>query len=235
MIENELLTSFPQLGDLDRQSTKLLLGDCAGKKLRRGPVAVEQAKLWGSALFLLSGRLRFYLSSNDGKTVTVFHAGAGELCALPVEVACAPWNGEMQVEAERETIVASVGEETIRSLCAREPRFADFVHQATLRFVQSLLGVIHQISFQTVDVRLCHMLLELGAENHVIKVTQSGLAADLGVTREFVCKKLQIFEDAGAITMTRGKIVLRDREFLESYSQDPASPPRRPRASAKHA
>lgn len=221
MIEKELIQLFPWIDEMEGEDRDLLLSEATGRRLRKGPMSPDQLQAWGSALFLISGQLRFYLGSNEGKTVTVCTVGAGQLCKLPLELAQMNEGVQVMMEAERESVAAMLPEETYRRLSRQDRCFERMSRRADLDFIQGLLSVIHQISFQTVDLRLCDRLLELSEGGNVIRVTQSSLAADLGVTREFVCKTLRGFEEAGALSTSRGKITIHDRGYLEAYREDP--------------
>ena len=221
VIEKELVQLFPWVDEMEEENRTLLLSEATGRRLRKGPLSPDQLQARGSALFLISGRLRFYLGSNEGKTVTVFTVGAGQLCRLPLELAQSGEGVQVMLEAERESVAALLPEESFGRLVRRDRQFERMSRQSDLEFIQGLLAVIHQISFQTVDLRLCDRLLELSEGSSVIRVTQSSLAADLGVTREFVCKTLRGFEEAGALSTSRGKITIHDRGYLEAYRENP--------------
>ena len=223
MIEKELIQLFPWVDEMESEHRELLLRESRGRRLRKGPLSLDQLQLGGGALFLISGRLRFYIGSNEGKTVTIYTVAGGKLCRLPLELAGQSDGVQVMIEVEQEAVAALLPEESYRRLAKADQRFAQVIRWEEQFFLQSLLTVIHQISFQTVDLRLCERLLELSAAGNVIRVTQSSLAADLGVTREFVCKTLRGFEEAGALSTSRGKITIRNRRYLEAYREDPRS------------
>jgi CRP/FNR family transcriptional regulator len=49
-----------------------------------------------------------------------------------------------------------------------------------------------------------------------VEVTHAEIAADLGTAREVVSRLLKEFERLGAIGLARGRILLRDRNQLQS-------------------
>jgi len=64
------------------------------------------------------------------------------------------------------------------------------------------------------DQRLARRLADMLAEDGSVEVTHADIAADLGTAREVVSRLLKEFERLGAISLSRGRILLRNESIL---------------------
>jgi CRP/FNR family cyclic AMP-dependent transcriptional regulator len=83
-----------------------------------------------------------------------------------------------------------------------------------------LTNLVEDLSLHTVRGRLARFLLEHAGEDGIARQwTQEEIAAHLGTVRDMVGRALRAFEDAGLVRMERRRIVLLDREGLETESE----------------
>jgi CRP/FNR family transcriptional regulator len=120
-------------------------------------------------------------------------------------------------EEDSEAIVTPAS--TFRRWIAEHEPLRTFVFQMFSTRLAEVMSLVEEVAFRRMDQRLAHRLLELfhagaGPRAHV-PVTHAELAADLGTAREVVSRLLKEFERLGAIGLSRGRILLRDRERLQ--------------------
>jgi len=84
------------------------------------------------------------------------------------------------------------------------------------------MALVEEIAFRRMDQRLARRLEELiqeeGGTRRSVEITHAGIAADLGTAREVVSRLLKEFERLGAISLSRGRIVLRDAAVLHKIT-----------------
>ena len=72
------------------------------------------------------------------------------------------------------------------------------------------------------DRRLARRLEELFLQGNglqgTVEITHAEIAADLGTAREVVSRLLKEFERLGAVTLSRGRIILRDAALLRDLA-----------------
>ncbi|MBM4430728.1 MAG: winged helix-turn-helix domain-containing protein, partial [Chloroflexi bacterium] len=80
-----------------------------------------------------------------------------------------------------------------------------------------LTDLVEDLSLRTVRARLARFLLEHAEEQEVPRRwTQDEMAARLGTVRDMIGRTLKAFADAGLLRMDRQRIVLLDRQGLQT-------------------
>jgi CRP/FNR family transcriptional regulator len=84
------------------------------------------------------------------------------------------------------------------------------------------MSLVEEVTFQRMDERVARFLEEnfeksSGAQT-VLLLTHEKIASQLGTAREVVSRLLKEFERVGAIRLSRGQIILQDRDLLKSFS-----------------
>jgi CRP/FNR family transcriptional regulator, anaerobic regulatory protein len=79
------------------------------------------------------------------------------------------------------------------------------------------VSMVENLSFHKVSERVALALLDATAHNGAtVRRTQAELAAEVGTTREVVARCLADFQDLGAIRLGRGRIVVLNRDQLQT-------------------
>jgi CRP/FNR family transcriptional regulator len=177
---------------------------------------------------VLSGLLRVFLRSVDGRQVTVRYARAGDVTGLSLVVGGPP---PTSIQAMTSASVASVSVEALRSMLATEPAVARACLEELSRQLHLALDDLSEQAFLTVRQRIARHLLDLGergAGRHLVAcVSQQELADAVGSVREVVARSLHRLRDEGLIETARDEIVLLDPAGLsEEISGSGRSPAR---------
>jgi CRP/FNR family transcriptional regulator len=91
--------------------------------------------------------------------------------------------------------------------------FREFVFKNFSLRLSNLIGRMETVVFDTIDQRICKVLLVSGEE--VIVKTHHELAYELGTAREVVSRHLKNFENYGWLSLKRGTITIINRDALE--------------------
>ena len=167
---------------------------------------------------VVSGRIRVFKLAESGQEITLYHVGAGEIC--PLNVSCVlsdrPVPAMARIEEDVEAIIVPV--HTFRLWMAEHESLRTFVFQTFSSRLSEVMSLVEEIAFRRMDQRLAHRLEELvvgeGGTRGSVEITHAGIAADLGTAREVVSRLLKEFERLGAISLSRGRIGLRDAAVL---------------------
>ena len=159
----------------------------------------------------MSGLLRVFLRSADGRQVTVRYVRDGDVAGLLL-VLGGP--GPTSIQAMTSASVAALQVDTLRSLLASDPRVARVCAGELTRQLYKALEDLSEQAFLPVRERLVHHLLELastGDDRHLlVRASQQELAEAIGSVREVVTRTLHRLREEGLVETSRDGIVLLD-------------------------
>jgi CRP/FNR family transcriptional regulator len=167
-------------------------------------------------LVVISGQLRVFLSSIEGRQLTVRYARRGDVVGLALAFG---GSGPTSVESQTAASVLAVGVDQFRTMAAAEPGLAQACAAELTRQLQAVLEELSEQAFQPVRQRLARHLLELESPDEPGFVVHAGheeLADAVGSVRVVVTRVLHQLRDDGLVELTRNGIVLRNRRRLET-------------------
>ncbi len=169
-------------------------------------------------LLLMTGSVRVQQISDTGREIFLYRVHAGESCVLTT--ACMLADDDYAAEGIAETDIEAVAlpRAAFEDLISRSPLFRSFVFRTYARRIADLFGLIDDIVFQRLDVRLAERLLALAASG-TVAATHQALAVELGTAREVVSRTLGEFQRCGWVELSRGEIRIANRSGLESLSR----------------
>jgi CRP/FNR family cyclic AMP-dependent transcriptional regulator len=165
-----------------------------------------------------AGLIRVYLTSAEGRQLTVRYAREGDVIGTAVAVA-GPI--AVSVQAITDTALLIVNVDAVRALGRADAGFAWAVAEEVGRRLNEVLEAFAGAAFGTVRQRLARHLLDLAAEQQhgnllVAPVSQQELADAVGSVREVVTRALREMRDEGLVDTTRQGIVLLDPARLSA-------------------
>lgn len=202
---------------LDENTRARLLADVVRVDVPAGSVLYRDRD--ASRMGIVSaGLIRVYLTSADGRQVTVRYAREGEVLGTAVTVV-GPIAVGAQALTDATLLIMNVN--TVRALGQTDARFAWAVAEEVARRLNDVLEVFAGAAFGSVRQRLARHLLDLAAEqpraNRLLApVSQQELADAVGSVREVVTRVLRDMRDEGLVDTTRQGIVLLDPAGLSA-------------------
>lgn len=202
---------------LDENTRARLLADVVRVDVPAGSVLYRDRD--ASRMGIVSaGLIRVYLTSADGRQVTVRYAREGEVLGTAVAVV-GPIAVGAQALTDATLLIMNVN--TVRALAQTDARFAWAVAEEVARRLNDVLEVFAGAAFGSVRQRLARHLLDLAAEqpraNRLLApVSQQELADAVGSVREVVTRVLRDMRDEGLVDTTRQGIVLLDPAGLSA-------------------
>lgn len=204
-----------ELAELMRCGTK--------KAYRNGDTIFSQGAGHDYAYFVLRGVVRSSYVAHNSKEYTVAYWSKGDLVGGPYfmdDKSIYLWSGH----AVEPTEVLAISGGALRNLCFKAPALAVAMIDA-LSFKIHWFSLLLQImGTQTVEGRLGILLLGLGSAYGVetqdgllirYTFTQTDLARMIGVSRQWVNNALGHLQKKGAITIVKGRFLIKDRKFLK--------------------
>lgn len=175
-------------------------------------------------IVVVRGLLRVFLTSSDGRQVTVRYARSGDVAGLALVIG---GPAPMSIQAMTSSLVIALRLDTLRTLLATDPAVARACAEELTRQLHRLLEDISEQAFLSVRQRLAHQLLLLatpGSGPHlVVHAGQQELADAIGSVREVVTRNLHQLHEDGLVTVARDEVVILDPVALIEVGRDPAA------------
>ena len=163
-------------------------------------------------LFVLSGEIRTYLLSEEGREVTLFRLYPGELCVLSASCVISQITFDTQMTAGMDTEVLIIPANVIAVLKEQNLHVRCFLYELATKRFSDVMWAMQQIMFKGLDRRLADFLLAEAERtgSDTIRMTHEQIAQHISSAREAVARMLKNFSEDGLVELKRGAITLRD-------------------------
>ena len=212
-LEASFLSAFPA-DALDE-----LLADAIRLDIPAGGVPYRESDLPRAGL-VVSGLVRVYMTSREGRQVTVRYARPGEMLGVPALVGGpVPVN----VQAVTDATLLALSTRTLIKLAKKNASIAWALAQETSERLYALLEELAGNTFSTVRERTARHLLDLAAERQhdralIVPATQQEIADAVGSVREVVARALHQLAVEGLVKTTSEGIVILDPAGLHAVA-----------------
>jgi CRP/FNR family transcriptional regulator len=176
-------------------------------------------------MLVVRGLIRVYMTSPEGRQVTVRYARANDVLGIAVLVG-GPAN--VSVQALAESSLFRISSRTLTAAARRDARVAWAMAEELNRRLYETLQQTAVNAFGSVRQRVAVHLLDLAsAQLHprgrmVARASQQELADAVGSVREVVARVLRDLRVAGILTTSSDSVLILDAARLHSESWDPA-------------
>jgi CRP/FNR family transcriptional regulator len=217
------LAAFPELNELEDAQRGELLGAIQFSRLREGDVAYRQGQHCHNYVMCIEGQTRVFKTSESGREILLYQVGPGETCVLTTSclIAGSPFPAEST--AETDVLHAALPASTFHRLMGSSPRFRKFVLDNYGDLLSSLIMLVDEVAFASLDLRLARRLLAEANPEGIVAKTHQQLALDLGSVREVISRYLSEWERMGWVQASRGSIEVKNRSALASYGSGDAA------------
>jgi CRP-like cAMP-binding protein len=172
-----------------------------------------------TAYFILSGDVQIFRLAPDGREQIMVQLGPGQ--AFNTAPLFQPdGTNHASARARTEVVVYVLRKDDFLQLLQTCPDLALAILEDFAGRLTHLTDLVEQLALHSIRGRLARFLIAQADHDQVTKRwTQDDIATHLGTVRDMVGRTLRAFSDAGLIRRDRQKIILLDREGLESESQ----------------
>ncbi len=192
------------------------------RQMKKGQILVLSGEVWPYFLLVTHGKLRAIKESSEGRSLVVGSFVPGDIfwglaffddeSPMPVTLIAVEstqiclWNRDVLAPVLRSE------SETSWRLCLM-----------MIERMKQVSMIVEEMAFQPVDRRLARLLLDhfTDAENDYLEryMTLDEMAAQIGTTREMVCRMLYRFSNNDMIQVTRTEFVLTNRDGLRALAE----------------
>ena len=174
-----------------------------------------------SGLYIVkNGKLRLYMLSEDGKEITLYRLGTGDICMLSASCVLQSITFEVYVDAEMPSECYRINGAAFNALSERVLEVKNFALETAVQRFSDVMWIMQQIVFMSMDRRLAIFLLDECTANSsdFIGMTHEQIARHLGTAREVVTRMLKHFASDGIIEVTRKGIIILDKKKLRDVA-----------------
>lgn len=218
-IRSQLL-AFPFFDRLTSQEQDFLAEHAFSRRYDSGKIIQGSEDACLGVIRILSGSIRVFLVSEEGKELTLFRLEKGDFCVLSAScmIDKVAFDPQMSVEETCELIALHSAafdrlvQENIYARC--------FLYELMAgRFSQVVLAM-QQLLFRSMSHRLAAFLTAESRKSgsSEIRMTQEQIALRINSAREVVARTLKKFSDSGWIRLKRGSVLLLAPEKLEALA-----------------
>ncbi len=208
---------FPGLRTLTPEHQVLLRERVVFPELQGGAVAYREGWECPNYVMCVAGGTRSFKTSASGRELLLYRVSPGSTCVFTTQCLLAGGTFPAESVAEAPTRFAALPAATFHELMGLSAEFRRFVLDDYSTLLTSILSLVDEVAFSSLDQRLAQRLLVEADAGGLVSKTHQQLAADLGSVREVISRHLSEWERAGWIRTARGSLQIVDRQALAAY------------------
>lgn len=212
----EYLEKFPYYRHLNETQKKLLKQNAVIRKYAKGSMLYGSGDACLGMIYIIEGRIRTHILSEEGREVTLFKMESGEMCVLSASCIISQIDFDTYMTAESECTLLIVNTEIFGRLAEENIYVKCFQYETATDKFSSVMWSLQQILFSGFDRRLASFLVTEydRTGNSEIKMTHEQIAQQVSSAREVVARMLKRFASDGLVRLKRGSICLEDINAL---------------------
>ncbi len=167
-------------------------------------------------LVIRSGQLRAFITSEEGREVTMYRLFDRDVCLLTASCVLNDIQFDITITAEKETEFWIIPPPVYKAMTERSVVMANYTNQIMAAHFTEVMWLMEQIMWKSMDKRLAKFLLDESSLEGTPKltITHEKIANHLGTAREVVTRMLRYFQNEGMVKLTRGGIEILNEEKL---------------------
>ncbi|WP_297136007.1 Crp/Fnr family transcriptional regulator [Terrisporobacter sp.] len=209
-IEYYLKDILPFFNDLNDEEKMKLISKCNINKYKKGEIVHSKNSSCTGLLITLSGNFRGFISSPNGREITLFKLYERDVCMLSASCAFKNLTYDVNLEAETECSAIVLDSSLLEKLTSNNLSVIKYMLYLAQDKLSQVMYVLEQTTFFSLDERISEFLInQSNIENsNILYMTHENIANELGSSREVVSRILKKFEKEKKIEIYRGKIKL---------------------------
>lgn len=208
MNRRKIYKVFPFIKEMKKDCQDELLNS---SKIVTFPKDQEMVKDGNQCLaipLIISGRIRVFKISSEGKEITLYKVNSGQMCVLAAICTLGDANYDVLVQFEVTSEVLLIPKNEFIYLNDHSKVLRTFVNANTSSLLLNTMQKVGSVAFDDVEERLYQYLRDHSENTNIIITTHEKIALEIGSAREVVSRKLKQFEKQELLILARGKITI---------------------------
>ncbi len=211
--------NFPFWKDLDKKEQDYICQNASSVTFQKGTNAHDSSGCSG-VFMILSGCLRVYIMSEEGKDITLYRLHAGDMCMLSASCVLQSVTFDVFIDAQDNSECVVISGPAFSAVADRNPHIKIFSLELAVSRFSDVMWVMQQILFMSVDKRLAIFLIDEAnrTKSDTIELTHEQIARYMGSAREVVSRMLKYFSNEGLVEVSRKGVKITDKNRLRDLT-----------------
>ena len=210
------LTYLSVWNKLGKTQQQILEESAVKRKFVKGEILHNGSADCTGLILLISGQLRAFIISDDGREITLYRLFERDICLLSASCIMNSIQFDITISAEKDTEALVIPAEVYKSIMEVSAPLANYTNEIMASRFSDVVWLIDQIMWKSFDRRLADFLIsEANIEGaNTMKITHEAIGNHLGSPREVVTRMLKYFVSEGLVKLSRGMIEITDEYNL---------------------
>ena len=207
---------FPVLAQLPAHDRSILFSAGQIIEVPEEQMLMQQRQQCQFVPFVISGILRIYKLSPNGREMTLYRTVSGETCLASIACQLTGEEFPAMAQVEEAAVLFMVPAAVYHEIFDKQLVWKDFLINSMYSHLVETMETLEAVAFDRTDNRLVQWLLEqTNYQNGTIRYTHEAIAVELGTAREVVSRLLGELKSQGAVQLGRGRIEVVDHALLQ--------------------
>lgn len=213
---------IPVWNKLDDEQREKITSSSVRRTFRKGEFLHNSASECTGLMLILSGQIRAYTTSSDGREVTLYRLFERDICLFSASCIMNSIQFDITLVAEKDSEVIVIPSETYKKIMTVSAPLANFTNEVMASRFSDVMWLVDQVMWKSFDRRLAEFLVnEANIEgNNTLHITHEMIGNHLGNPREVVTRMLKYFAGEGMVRLSRGVIEITDEKALEELANN---------------
>ncbi len=213
---------FPFWSELTPAQQNRLSGSLIPRRVEKDTLIHNGSADCVGLLLVVSGRLRVFILSEEGKEITLYRLLEQDICLFSASCIFRSIQFDVMVEAESPTEFLMIPNVLYEELMRESAPVANYTNELMAARFSDVMWLLNQILYKKLDSRLAAFLLEesLLADSETLYLTHEEIANHLGSAREVVTRMLKYFSSEGLVALSRGVVNITDAGHLHALAEE---------------
>lgn len=215
---DEYLPFWKQLSSAQQ---RVLQAQVVKRLVKAGTVVHNGSMDCVGLVLVISGRLRAYILSDEGREITLYRLINRDMCLFSASCIMNGIEFDIIVEAEEETEFFNIPAAGYKEIMQESAAVSNYTNQLMATRFSDVVWLLDQILHKKLDSRLAAFLVEESEleDSLNLRITHERIAQHLGNAREVITRLLNYFCDEGLIGLSRGEIsIIQPKRLIERAS-----------------
>lgn len=210
---------FPFWSELTEQEKELIENSIQTENYAKGMLMHRTDNTCKGLMAVVSGQLRTYILSEEGREITLFRVKPDEVCVLSASCLIDSITFDVVIEAMEDTQVAVIPANILNKIMEQNTSIELYMYKAATEKFSDVMWTIQQILFLKIDQRVAQFLWDemISKDSFVLQITHDEIARYIGSAREVVTKVMKYLAQENVVELKRGSITITDKNRLKNF------------------
>ncbi len=172
------------------------------------------------AIIVISGCVRAYIMSDEGREITLYRLYPGDICTLSASCVLEAITFDVFIDSVEDSECVILSGKVFAEIADKNIYVKNFALETAVERFSDVMWVMQQILFMSLDKRLAIFLWDeiAKSENDVISLTHEQIAKYMGSAREAISRMLKYFVSEEIVELSRSGVKITNKKKLKELA-----------------